>query len=156
VRIVVAGKGGVGKTTITGALCTALAERGVEVIAVDADGSPNLSLTLGAGNPEDLPAVANRVPASSSDACDMEPLTASEIVAGFSVQAFAHVSLVQTGRIERPSHRCLCCGSHTTAREVIAALPNHEHEVVVGGSGARHQRSPLGQSATGGRAGDSH
>jgi CO dehydrogenase maturation factor len=67
-RVVVSGKGGVGKTTIAGALCTALAKQRVEVIAVDADGSPNLSLTLGAGKPEDLPAVANHVPASRSDA----------------------------------------------------------------------------------------
>lgn len=46
-RVAVAGKGGVGKTTIAGTLIRALARPGREVLAVDADPNPNLALTIG-------------------------------------------------------------------------------------------------------------
>lgn len=130
-RVFVAGKGGVGKTTVTGALCAAIAEAGVEVIAIDADGSPNLALGLDAGDPEELPAVANTVPPAAADACDTEPLSGDDIIDRFSVVTPQGARLVQTGRIERPSDRCLCCGSHATAREVIAALPGNERQLVI-------------------------
>lgn len=46
-KIAVSGKGGVGKTLIAGALAAFLAKRGFKVLAIDADPSPNLALTLG-------------------------------------------------------------------------------------------------------------
>ena len=46
-RIAVAGKGGVGKTTIAGTLARVLAEGDDHVLAMDADPNPNLALTLG-------------------------------------------------------------------------------------------------------------
>lgn len=46
-RVAVAGKGGSGKTTISGTLARALADEGHRVLAVDADPNPNLALTLG-------------------------------------------------------------------------------------------------------------
>ncbi|MBW3664723.1 MAG: AAA family ATPase [Actinobacteria bacterium] len=46
-RIAVAGKGGSGKTTISGTLARSLADEGHRVLAVDADPNPNLILTLG-------------------------------------------------------------------------------------------------------------
>ena len=129
-RVFVAGKGGAGKTTIAAALCAVLAERGIEVVAVDADGSPNLALSLGAGSPEDLPAVANSILPRPGDACDTAPLTAETIDERFIVETGLGVDLVQAGRIEQPSERCLCCGSHATAREVIAALKGGTRAVV--------------------------
>ncbi|NOQ86265.1 MAG: AAA family ATPase, partial [Deltaproteobacteria bacterium] len=36
-KIAVTGKGGVGKTTISAALCFAFAEKGYKVVAIDAD-----------------------------------------------------------------------------------------------------------------------
>jgi len=47
VRIAVTGKGGVGKTTVAAGLCLALAERGVEVLALDCDPDSNLAGALG-------------------------------------------------------------------------------------------------------------
>ncbi|MEO6196315.1 MAG: AAA family ATPase [Thermoanaerobaculia bacterium] len=46
-RIAIAGKGGSGKTTISGTLARIIARRGRTVWAIDADSTPNLGLTLG-------------------------------------------------------------------------------------------------------------
>lgn len=46
-RIAIAGKGGSGKTTISGTLARLLARSGRQVVAVDADTNPNLATTLG-------------------------------------------------------------------------------------------------------------
>lgn len=46
-RIAIAGKGGTGKTTISGTLARIFASQGRRVLAIDADTTPNLSVTLG-------------------------------------------------------------------------------------------------------------
>ena len=46
-KIAVAGKGGVGKTLVAGVLAGFFAKKGFTVLAIDADPSPNLALTLG-------------------------------------------------------------------------------------------------------------
>ena len=46
-KIALAGKGGSGKTTLTGLLARSLARRGHTVWAIDADTNPNLGLALG-------------------------------------------------------------------------------------------------------------
>lgn len=46
-KLVIAGKGGSGKTSISGTLARLLARDGRRVLAIDADSNPNLSLTLG-------------------------------------------------------------------------------------------------------------
>ena len=46
-RVAIAGKGGSGKTTISGTIARLLAQSGRRVVAVDADTNPNLASTLG-------------------------------------------------------------------------------------------------------------
>ena len=46
-RVAIAGKGGTGKTTISGTLARVLARQGRQVLAIDADTTPNLAVTLG-------------------------------------------------------------------------------------------------------------
>jgi CO dehydrogenase maturation factor len=46
-RVAIAGKGGSGKTTISGTLARLLGQAGRQVVAVDADTNPNLATTLG-------------------------------------------------------------------------------------------------------------
>ena len=46
-KLVVAGKGGSGKTSISGTMARVLARDGHSVLAIDGDSNPNLALTLG-------------------------------------------------------------------------------------------------------------
>jgi CO dehydrogenase maturation factor len=46
-KLAVAGKGGSGKTSISGTMARLLARSGHPVLAIDADSNPNLALTLG-------------------------------------------------------------------------------------------------------------
>ena len=46
-KIAVAGKGGAGKTSISGTMARLLAREGRSVLAIDGDANPNLALTLG-------------------------------------------------------------------------------------------------------------
>lgn len=52
-KLAVSGKGGSGKTTISGTIARLAARGGNSVLAIDADSNPNLALTLGL-NVEDL------------------------------------------------------------------------------------------------------
>ena len=51
-KIAISGKGGVGKTTISGTLCRVLGRKGLHVLAIDGDPNPNLSLVLGLDHPK--------------------------------------------------------------------------------------------------------
>lgn len=47
VKLAVAGKGGSGKTSLSGTMARVLARSGHRVLAIDGDSNPNLALTLG-------------------------------------------------------------------------------------------------------------
>ena len=51
-KVAVSGKGGVGKTLIAAGLARGFVERGLKTMAIDADSSPNLGLTLGLSTEE--------------------------------------------------------------------------------------------------------
>ena len=46
-KVAIAGKGGSGKTSISGTMARVLGRRGRRVLAIDGDSNPNLALTLG-------------------------------------------------------------------------------------------------------------
>ena len=46
-KLAIAGKGGSGKTSISGTMARLLARAGHRVLAIDGDSNPNLALTLG-------------------------------------------------------------------------------------------------------------
>jgi CO dehydrogenase maturation factor len=59
-KLAVAGKGGSGKTSISGTMARVLARAGRSVLAIDGDSNPNLALTLGipAERMSDLPTLS--------------------------------------------------------------------------------------------------
>lgn len=48
-KVAVIGKGGVGKTVVSGILARSLARDGWEVVSLDCDSNPNLGISLGIG-----------------------------------------------------------------------------------------------------------
>lgn len=48
-KVAVIGKGGVGKTVVSGILSRSLARQGWTVVALDCDSNPNLGISLGIG-----------------------------------------------------------------------------------------------------------
>jgi CO dehydrogenase maturation factor len=46
-KLAIAGKGGSGKTSISGTMARSLGRKGRRVLAIDGDSNPNLALTLG-------------------------------------------------------------------------------------------------------------
>ncbi|HUP69596.1 MAG TPA: AAA family ATPase [Acidimicrobiales bacterium] len=130
-KIAVTGKGGSGKTTISGTLARHLAGEGREVIAIDADPNPNLGTSVGLA-PEDTEAIVpilNGLLASGFTHHDVRP-TAEELLTRFGVAAPDGIVLIATARIERPTDACLCCGSHTTSRHFFADVPDAGRVVI--------------------------
>lgn len=130
-KIVVTGKGGVGKTTIAGSLARQLARQGSDVVAVDCDPSPNLGITL-AMTPDEVEAlepVLNGLIASGYTHHDPKP-DAEELLDRFGIDAGDGVRLVATARIERIPKACMCCGSHNTTRELFSDLSTDGRVVI--------------------------
>jgi len=138
VKIAVSGKGGVGKTFVAGVLAHFFAKKGFTVLAIDADPSPNLALTLGIPLDE-----ANKiVPVSENDQLlesktrtDFEGVyrlsfTVDDIVEKFGVKSPYGMNLLVMGTVKSAGGGCTC-----PANAVVRALLRHliieRDEVVV-------------------------
>jgi CO dehydrogenase maturation factor len=130
-RIAVCGKGGSGKSMISGALARQLAQRGHQVIAVDADPNPNLGISLGVNREtvETMKPILNALLDAGHTHNDPKPL-AEDLLDHYGVDAPEGIRLVATGKIERPSDACLCCGSHNTTRQFFGELADDDRVVV--------------------------
>lgn len=130
-RIAVCGKGGSGKSTIAGALARHLAMAGESVVALDADPNPNLGVPLGV-SPEVVESMTPILNAliDAGYTHDKPKPPAEELLQRYGVDAPEGIRLVATGKIERPSDSCLCCGSHNTTRQFFADLPDLDRTVV--------------------------
>ena len=98
-KIAVVGKGGAGKTTVSGAVARALARRGYPVLAVDADINPMLGISLGLGPEATEAVVAARQALDAGDA-EHQP-TGDGIVEAFGADGPDGVRLVVVSRIDR-------------------------------------------------------
>jgi len=141
VRIVVTGKGGVGKTTLTALLARQLARRGQRVLAVDADAQMNLARTLG------FPAAAAAAITPLSHQCDYIEETVgarpgdggsllrlnpdvSDAVARFGVDGPDGIRLLVMGGLRQAGAGCLC-PENSLLSAAVAAVGRGDADVVL-------------------------
>jgi len=141
-RIVIVGKGGVGKSTVTALLARLFARGGARVIAIDADEQRNLGATLGV----DLDTLAATVPVSAAGdyveektgarpgqgtggMLRLNPDTA-DIVDRLSVAGPDGVRLLVMGGVQHAGGGCLCPENALLAA-AIAGMRLRHHEVIL-------------------------
>jgi CO dehydrogenase maturation factor len=127
-RIAVAGKGGVGKTTLAATLARLAARGGARAVAVDADSSPNLAAALGVGRagPGALPPslVSRRLDGPAL----VEPLDV--VLDRHAVPAPDGVRLLAMGAPAHADEGCLCA-AHATVSALLADVPDRDIMVIV-------------------------
>lgn len=141
VRVVITGKGGVGKTTLTALLARQLAAEGRRVLAVDADAQMNLARTLGMAA-EEVAAIVplseqsdyveeavGARPGAGSSLLRLNP-DASDAVARFGVIAPDGVRLLVMGGLRQAGAGCLC-PENALLTAAVAAVGRDEADVVL-------------------------
>ena len=111
-KIAVCGKGGAGKTTISGTIARALARAGHDVIAIDADVNPMLGISLGLGmdGTERLAGMRQLLSESGNSDDAVHEHTIEGLIERFGEDAPDGVRIVVASRVDMPDHGCLCCG----------------------------------------------
>ena len=129
-KIAIAGKGGVGKTTISGTICRVMAQEGERVLAIDGDPNPNLSVVLGIhkDNPPQKSLstdIIERVEEGESWSFRVK-MPFNEILETYGQDAPDDVTLLIVGKPEQAGTGCMC-GSHTVVRELIHSALTSEY-----------------------------
>lgn len=127
-KVAVSGKGGVGKTFIAGGLAYCFANKGLKTIAIDADPSPNLALTLGLSHEEArkiLPISENKDLIESKTGTGYAGVfrlsfSVDDIIRDYAVDTPFGVKLVVMGTVKSTGSGCTC-----PANAVIRALLRH-------------------------------
>ena len=127
-KVAVSGKGGVGKTLIAGGLAYSLAAKGLKTLAIDADPSPNLALTLGLPMEKArriLPISENKELIESKTSTGYAGVfrlsfTVDDIARDFSVKTPFGVNLIVMGTVQSMGSGCTC-----PANALIRALLRH-------------------------------
>jgi len=145
-KIATVGKGGSGKTTISGTLARILAEDGIKVLAIDGDPNPNLALTLGVSR-----AAADQIkniPASlmksveQADGTRKLHMTCSEneVLNEYGTSAPNDIKLIIMGHPPDGSAGSGCmCASHRAVRGLISEMTSFgEHTITDMEAGLEH------------------
>jgi CO dehydrogenase maturation factor len=127
-KIAVSGKGGVGKTLVSGVLADFLVKKGFTVLAIDADPAPNLALTLGIPYEEAVkivPISENTQLLESKTQTGIPGVynlsfSVEDIIDQFSVKTPYNVNLLVMGTVKSAGAGCMC-----PANTVIRALLRH-------------------------------
>lgn len=141
VRVVVTGKGGVGKTTLAALLARLWAVRGARVLAVDADAQMNLARTLGfsavaaaavtplSGELDYIEETVGARPGGGGALLRLNP-DASDAVARFGVDGPDGVRLLVMGGLSQAGGGCLC-PENSLLTAAVAAVGRDDADVVV-------------------------
>jgi len=132
-KLAVAGKGGSGKTTVSGTLARTFAADGYDVLAIDDDDDPNLSVALGVPRGEDGPPIPDelvtRLDPSENDFSYALTSPAETIIDDHGIEAPDGVTLLKAGEVEAGSG---CFGSsHMTARLVLSNVVESPDDVAL-------------------------
>ena len=137
-KIAVTGKGGVGKTFIAGTLACRFASSGQKTIAIDADTSPNLALTLGLSEDQ----LEHLVPIAENNSIIEEKtrtefpgvyrltFTVDDIIRDQAVKTPCGVSLLVMGTVRTVGSGC-ACPAHSLVRTIVSHLVTERDEVVI-------------------------
>ena len=137
-KIAVSGKGGVGKTLIAGGLARGFVARGLKTMAIDADSSPNLAMTLGLSAEEArkiLPISENKELIDSKTNTGHSGVfrlsfTVDDIVREYSVTTPLGVNLIVMGTVQSMGSGCMCA-PNAVVRALLRHLVVERNEAVV-------------------------
>lgn len=140
-KIAVSGKGGVGKTTVAALISKAFLEKGLRVLAIDADPNPNLAILLGVP----LNEAEKIVPISENSALIEEKtgvkpesygsifrisFRVDDIVHRFGVRTPSGVDLIVMGAVRSAGQGCMC-PANALIRALLRYLLMQSGEVAV-------------------------
>ena len=130
-QLAIAGKGGSGKTSISGTMARLLAREGHRVLAIDADSNPNLALTLGVPQERvnDVPKLPPNLLERTPDGLQLSK-TVEEICDSHSLPAPDGVTLLVMAQPEHAGTGCLC-SMHATVRSVIESASEGDQDVTI-------------------------
>lgn len=103
------GKGGVGKTTLSGTLARIFSDKGFKVIAVDSDPSMNMHTSMGMDNPQPIFEFKDLIKERtviSSGVYNLNPKV--EDVLDLYSSKKENIKLIVTGTIEKGGEGCFC------------------------------------------------
>jgi CO dehydrogenase maturation factor len=137
-KVAVAGKGGVGKTLIAGGLACGFVLRGLKTIAIDADSSPNLGLTLGLSAEETrkiVPITENKPLVESKTSTGFNSIynlnfTVDDIVKDYSIPTPLGPNLIVMGTVQAMEAGCMCA-PNAVIRALLRHLVVDRNEAVV-------------------------
>jgi CO dehydrogenase maturation factor len=131
-KLAIAGKGGSGKTSISGTMARLLARSGRSVLAIDGDSNPNLALTLGisADRMSELPTLPAGLLQRNPDGTRQLTQTLDEIKASHSVTGPDGVQLLVMALPQHAGKGCLC-GMHATVRSIIEVAANRDEDICI-------------------------
>jgi len=122
VRVAVVGKGGAGKSVIAGTLARLAARQGAQVLALDSDLLPGLSLSLGSGPESAEPPLLQAVEQDGSGQWGWRKgIDAVSAAERFATPAPDGVRLLQRGKVAREGSRPIT-GSSKAFYEVVHGL----------------------------------
>ncbi len=130
-KLAIAGKGGSGKTSISGTMARLLARSGHRVLAIDGDSNPNLALTLGiaAERMSDMPVLPSNL-LRRTEAGPVLTQSLEDIKTSHSVTGPDGVELLVMAHPQHADTGCLC-SMHATVRRIIEAASDEDRDVCI-------------------------